>query len=132
VSATPDLSFDFAVRCKLLWPLKLMTATYTNTENHPALIRSRSAAQAKQRAAKQMAEESAESQIQATVPAPKATNASQDAEEDSGSETEMEEDQRVTVARKKGESSEERKARKAAVKAERSVSRDDLRFLFGP
>jgi protein LTV1 len=56
------------------------------------------------------------------VPAPKATGASQDAEEDSGSETEMEEDQRVTVARKKGESSEERKARKAAVKAERSVS----------
>jgi hypothetical protein len=40
-------------------------------------------------------------------------------EDDSGSETETE--ARVTVARKKGESSEERKARKAGVKADRQV-----------
>lgn len=43
-----------------------------------------------------------------------------DDEDDSGSETETE--ARVTVARKKGESSEERKARKAGVKADRQVS----------
>jgi protein LTV1 len=42
-------------------------------------------------------------------------------EEDSGSETEREEDYRTTVSRPKGESAEDRKARKAAVKAERSV-----------
>ena len=41
-------------------------------------------------------------------------------EDDSGSETETE--ARVTVSRKKGESSEERKARKAGVKADRQVS----------
>lgn len=57
----------------------------------------------------------------ATVPPPQA--APEKDEEDSGSETEMEDNQyRTTVARPKGESSEERKARKAAVKAERSVS----------
>jgi protein LTV1 len=42
-------------------------------------------------------------------------------EEDSGSETEREEDYRTTVSRPKGESAEDRKARKASVKAERSV-----------
>jgi protein LTV1 len=42
-------------------------------------------------------------------------------EEDSGSETEREEDYRTTVSRPKGESADDRKARKAAVKAERSV-----------
>ena len=44
-------------------------------------------------------------------------------EEDSGSETEREEDYRSTVSRPKGESADDRKARKAAVKAERSVRR---------
>jgi len=44
-------------------------------------------------------------------------------EEDSGSETEREEDYRTTVSRPKGESAEDRKARKASVKAERSVRR---------
>jgi len=43
-------------------------------------------------------------------------------EEDSGSETEREEDYRTTVSRPKGESAEDRKARKASVKADRSVS----------
>jgi protein LTV1 len=42
-------------------------------------------------------------------------------DDDSGSETEREEDYRTTVARPKGETAEDRKARKAAVKAERSV-----------
>ena len=45
-----------------------------------------------------------------------------EAEEDSGSETEREEDYRTTVSRPKGESAEDRKARKASVKADRSVS----------
>jgi protein LTV1 len=47
-------------------------------------------------------------------------------EEDSGSETEREEDYRTTVSRPKGESADDRKARKAAVKAERSVRRISL------
>lgn len=47
----------------------------------------------------------------------------EESEDDSGSETEREGGPRVTVARTKGESAEERKARKAAVKAERSVGR---------
>lgn len=45
-----------------------------------------------------------------------------DDDESSGSETEREEDYRTTVSRPKGESATDRKARKAAVKAERSVS----------
>ena len=91
----------------------LTTATYTNTENHPAVIGTRSAAEKRRRAeerakAAQTIEEEAE-------------EGEDDDEDDSGSETETEAP-KVTVARAKGESKEERKARKAAVKAERSVS----------
>lgn len=51
--------------------------------------------------------------------------ASDDEDEDSGDDTETEStyQQKVTVARPKGESKEERKARKAAVKAERQDRR---------
>lgn len=48
----------------------------------------------------------------------------EDSEDDSGSETEREGGPRVTIARTKGESADEKKARKAAVKAERSVGRE--------
>lgn len=77
------------------------------------MIRSRSAAQTKARAearAKAMAEAEA-----------KAAAAAESSSSGSGSETERE-TPRVTVARPKGEAAEERRARKAAVKAERSVS----------
>jgi protein LTV1 len=80
----------------------LCAATYTNTENHPGMIRSRSAAEAKARAEARRVEQQAE-------------------ESDSGSETEMEAP-KVTVTRPKGEPSAERRERKAALKAERSVS----------
>jgi len=62
-------------------------------------------------------ERAAKAEAQAAQPEPVAE------EEDSGSETEREEDYRTTVSRPKGESAEERKARKASVKAERSVRR---------
>jgi hypothetical protein len=103
-----------------------MLATYTNTENHPAVIGTRSAAEKRRRA---------EAQAQAQLQAPHASAAApgdvrsvaegqdEEEEEDSGSETEMDEP-KVTVARPKGESAEERKARKAAVKAERAVRAD--------
>jgi protein LTV1 len=88
-----------------------LIATYTNTENHPAVIRSRTAAQAKARAAAQAESEAASVASQAGD------------ESDSGSETETEETARfASVTRPKGESKEDRKARKAAVKAERAVS----------
>ena len=54
------------------------------------------------------------------LPRPVVTQNASD-EDDSGSETEREES-RVTVARPKGETADERKARKGVVKAERSVS----------
>ena len=60
-----------------------------------------------------------------SVPAPRSFTRQDEHDEDeddsSGSETEREET-RVTVARPKGENAEERKTRKGAVKAERSVS----------
>lgn len=48
----------------------------------------------------------------------------EDSEDDSGSETEREGGPKVTIARTKDESAVEKKARKAAVKAERSVGRE--------
>jgi protein LTV1 len=61
-------------------------------------------------------ERAASAEAEAAQPAPVVEE-----EEDSGSETEREEDYRTTVSRPKGESADDRKARKAAVKAERSV-----------
>ena len=43
-------------------------------------------------------------------------------DDSSGSETEREENYRTTTSRPKGESTDDKKARKAAVKAERAVS----------
>jgi protein LTV1 len=63
-----------------------------------------------------------EKAARAAAPSPEPTPGPED-EDVSGSETEREEDYRMTVSRPKGESAEDRKARKAAVKAERSVSR---------
>ncbi|WVQ78926.1 40S ribosomal protein S27 [Cryptococcus sp. DSM 104549] len=98
------------------WDVETVLSTYTNTENHPGLIRSRTAAQTKARAAAQAA--AAE-----TAAAKQAEEEAQDDEDDSGSETEREGGPRVTIARKKGESADDKKARKAAVKAERSARR---------
>ncbi|ORX37700.1 Low temperature viability protein-domain-containing protein [Kockovaella imperatae] len=87
------------------WDVETILTTYTNTENHPAVIRSKRIAAP---------------QPIATSIAPFPEEGSDD--EDSGSETEREEP-RVTVIRPKGESAEDRRARKAAVKAERSARR---------
>jgi protein LTV1 len=81
-------------------------ATYTNTENHPATIRSRLIPRAGP---------------DGTDPAPRSRRKVVEESESSGSETEMEE-AKVTVARKKGETPEERKVRKAGVKEDRAVS----------
>jgi protein LTV1 len=83
---------------------------HTNTENHPAVIRSRTIQQFKTGAAA------------ATIIPPATSSRRRDEEEetDSGSETEVE-SSKVTVARPKGETTEERRTRKAGVKAERSV-----------
>ena len=75
------------------------------------MIRSKTAAEKK----RQM-----EKAARAAAPSPEPQPQAED-EDDSGSETEREEDYRTTVARPKGETAEDRKARKAAVKAERSV-----------
>ncbi|KAK8849693.1 hypothetical protein IAR55_005028 [Kwoniella newhampshirensis] len=97
------------------WDVETILSTYTNTENHPAVIRTRTAAQAKARA---------EAAARQTAAAAEADGHSEDDDEDdSGSETEREGGPRVTVARQKGETAEERKARKAGVKAERQARR---------
>jgi len=95
----------------------LILATYTNTDNHPGVIGLRSAAEKRRRAE---ARAQAALDAEATVPLPRAQD-DEEEESDSGSDTERDEP-KVTVARPKGESPEEKKARKAAVKAERSVS----------
>lgn len=74
------------------------------------MIRTRTAEQMKRKAA-----------LKAQGPADEEPPIEEHEEDDSGSETETE-DRRVTVARPKGESADARKARKAAVKAERAVS----------
>jgi hypothetical protein len=84
-------------------------ATYTNTENHPATIRSRVIPRDGQSGS-------------ASVPAPRSRKVVEEESESSGSETEMEAP-KVTMARKKGETAEERRVRKAGVKEERAVSR---------
>ncbi|WVF68249.1 hypothetical protein IAT40_003014 [Kwoniella sp. CBS 6097] len=99
------------------WDVQTILTTYTNTENHPAMIRSRTAAQAKARAealAKQQQEQEKEGQDEESD--------GDDNGSDSGSDTERE-GPKVTVARQKGETTEDKKARKAAVKAERSARR---------
>jgi hypothetical protein len=79
------------------------------------VIRSRTAAEKK----RQM-----EKLAQAQIPSDPAHSepSGEDDDESSGSETEREENYRTTVSRPKGENAADRKARKAAVKADRSVS----------
>lgn len=113
------------MKCFVRDGLSLTIATYTNTENHPGVIGLRSAAEKRRRAE---ARAQAQMEAEATVPLPKG-HEEEDAESDSGSETERDEP-RVTVARPKGETAEEKKARKAAVKAERSVSSQRLRVTI--
>lgn len=112
MSKSGTLRRFFVNPLRLIFEKMLMAATYTNTENHPGVIGLRSAAEKRRRA-------EARAQAEAAVPPPRGQD--EDEESDSGSETEREEP-RVTVARPKGETAEEKKARKAAVKAERSVS----------
>ncbi|KAL7425169.1 Protein ltv1 [Cryptotrichosporon argae] len=102
------------------WDVETILTTYTNTDNHPGMIRSRSATETKRRAEARARREAEAAAAQAEAAA--AAPAGYDDDDDSGSETETE-TPRVTVARKKGESAEERKARKAGVKAERSARR---------
>lgn len=80
------------------------------------MIGTRSAADKRRRA-----ERAAEEARRAEEAAEAAAEDNEDDESDSGSETETEQT-RQTVARPKGESAAEKKARKAAIKAERAVS----------
>ncbi|WWC73679.1 uncharacterized protein I206_107651 [Kwoniella pini CBS 10737] len=95
------------------WDVQTILTTYTNTENHPGMIRTRTAEQAKARAERQAA---------AAAAAETATQQDDDSESDSGSETETE-TPKITISRPKGELADEKKARKAAVKAERAARR---------
>ncbi|BEI79558.1 hypothetical protein CcaverHIS002_0100870 [Cutaneotrichosporon cavernicola] len=95
------------------WDVETILSTYTNTENIPGMIRLRSGAEAKERAMRR-------AEAAAAAEAARMREAEEE-EEGSGSETERE--AKVTVARPKGEGAAERKARKAAVKAERAGRR---------
>lgn len=104
-------------------------ATYTNTENHPSLIRTRRPGEQRARLKPVEPASDGASSIAGSSRSRKSEKDEaqeeeddDDDEDDSGSETETE--ARVTVSRKRGESAEERKARKANVKAERAVSSD--------
>ncbi|CAK9784025.1 LTV-domain-containing protein [Cutaneotrichosporon oleaginosum] len=94
------------------WDVETILSTYTNTENHPGMIRVRNSEQAKERALRR---------AEAAAAAEAARARDGEEEEDSGSETERE--AKVTIARPKGESAEERKARKKATKAEKANRR---------
>ncbi|WWC65848.1 uncharacterized protein I303_108470 [Kwoniella dejecticola CBS 10117] len=96
------------------WDVQTILTTYTNTENHPGMIRTRTAAQAKARAERQAAAAAAEADSQ--------RGEEDDSGSDSGSETEIEAP-KITISRPKGELADEKKVRKAAVKAERAARR---------
>ncbi|KAJ9123335.1 hypothetical protein QFC22_001534 [Naganishia vaughanmartiniae] len=91
------------------WDAETILSTYSNIENHPAKL---SVANKHPKKRSQRSRAATE-------------EASDDEDEDSEDDTETEStyQQKVTVARPKGESKEERKARKAAVKAERQDRR---------
>ncbi|KAJ9104316.1 hypothetical protein QFC19_003956 [Naganishia cerealis] len=92
------------------WDAETILSTYSNIENHPASLKVVN----KHPKKKTQQQSSAATDL-----------ASDEDDEDSGDDTETEStyQQKVTVARPKGESKEERKARKAAVKAERQDRR---------
>ncbi|WVQ77750.1 40S ribosomal protein S27 [Cryptococcus sp. DSM 104548] len=85
------------------WDVESVLSTRTNTENHPGMIRN--------------------PKRKPREPAPAPPVREEEPESDSGSETEREGGPRVTIARQKGEATDEKKARKAAVKAERAARR---------
>ncbi|KAJ9123752.1 hypothetical protein QFC24_003526 [Naganishia onofrii] len=91
------------------WDAETILSTYSNIENHPAKL--------------SVANKHPKKRTQRSRAA--IDEASDEEDEDSGDDTETEStyQQKVTVARPKGETKEERKARKAAVKAERQDRR---------
>ncbi|KEI42131.1 uncharacterized protein L969DRAFT_80855 [Mixia osmundae IAM 14324] len=98
------------------WDCETVLSTYSNLENHPKIIRIRNQFATKTQAPV------AQIRIDEKTGFPAVQNGRQE-EESSGSDTEDGSLVRETVARPKGESKEERKARKAAVKAERQTRR---------
>ncbi|KAL1405070.1 Protein ltv1 [Vanrija albida] len=111
---------DIDEKAEPKWDVETILSTYTNTENHPGTIRIRSSEEQKARLLRR-AEEAEKAAARAAA---KALPVEED-DEGSGSETEREYAPKVTVARPKGESAEERKARKNAVKEQRANRRQE-------
>ncbi|WVO17227.1 hypothetical protein L204_104919 [Cryptococcus depauperatus] len=88
------------------WDVESILSTYTNTENHPLLIRSKKTNKSK----------TIKTQSSPLLP-------SESDDDGSGSETEREGGPKAMTIRSKGETAEEKKARKATVKAERNLRR---------
>ncbi|EIW71508.1 hypothetical protein TREMEDRAFT_27740 [Tremella mesenterica DSM 1558] len=97
------------------WDAQTIISTYTNTENHPAVIRTKRPSEMKKAAAINFSSQDSH---------PRADH-QEDDESDSGSETERETP--TTITRIKGETTQERKARKSAVKADRASRRQEKR-----
>ncbi|TXT04366.1 hypothetical protein VHUM_04133 [Vanrija humicola] len=110
---------DIDEKAEPKWDVETILSTYTNTENHPGTIRIRSSEEQKARLLRR-AEEAEKAAARAAAKALPVT----EEDDDSGSETEREAP-KVTVSRPKGESAEERKARKAAVKEQRANRRQE-------
>lgn len=85
------------------------------------MIRSRTAAEKKRQMEKVAARAAAAEAEAASSSSASQADEAEDEDESSGSETEREDNYRSTASRPKGESAQDKKARKAAVKAERSV-----------
>ena len=119
-----------------VWDVESVVSTYSNTENHPTALRERSGQAAMQRAAKR--KEQAQAALAAAItgalqPTQRSPQTNVESDED-GEDDEARGERNLGVARPRGESADEKRARKAAGRADKRESRQrkkQLRTLYG-
>ena len=114
------------------WDVESIVSTYSNTENHPTAIREQRSRAAVQQANKR--KEQAQAALAAAITAAvQPTEQDEDEAVEDGEDKEAAASRNLGVARPRGESADEKRARKAAWKAEKRESRQrkkQLRTLY--
>ncbi|KAL1740040.1 Low temperature viability protein-domain-containing protein [Schizophyllum fasciatum] len=128
-----EISSDSEEEKEDRWDCESILSTYSNLENHPRLIRAReSATRRNKKAAVPHIALDPKTGLPIVTPPSALPNSKSGPhskappafdDDSSGSDTETEATQRRTITRPKNESAEDKKARKAAVKAERQARR---------
>ncbi|KAI5475775.1 low temperature viability protein [Pseudohyphozyma bogoriensis] len=107
------------------WDCETVLSTYSNVSNHPRMLRMRDLKE-KKPAKIEIDEKTGFPLVDGEHMGPKKRNRRHDAIEEEDEDEEMEEVEiRETVTRPRGESAEQKKARKAAVKQERAERRNE-------